>query len=67
MHDPTAASPAHRYERAPGGIGPDDSLKRLAAWVPPGSTVLELGPASGYFTRELRDALGCTCCRPFPS
>lgn len=60
MSDQPAATPAHRYERAPGGIGPDDSLKRLAAWVPPGSTVLELGPASGYFTRELREALGCT-------
>lgn len=60
MHDAKAAMPAHRYERAPGGIGPDDSLQRLAAWVAPGSTVLELGPASGYFTRRLRDGLGCT-------
>ena len=59
-HDHAAATRAHRYERAPGGIGPDDSLERLAAWVAPGSTVLELGPASGYFTRRLRAELGCT-------
>lgn len=60
MSDQPATTPAHHYERAPGGIGPDDSLTRLAAWVPPGSTVLELGPASGYFTRALHEALGCT-------
>jgi len=60
MSGTTPGPSAHRYERAPGGIGPDDSLQRLAAWVAPGSTVLELGPASGYFTRRLRDALGCT-------
>lgn len=58
--DHAAATRAHRYERAPGGIGPDDSLERLAAWLAPGSTVLELGPASGYFTRRLREELGCT-------
>lgn len=50
----------HRYVREPGGIGPDDSLRRLGEWVPRGATVLELGPASGYFTRHLREALGCT-------
>ena len=60
MSGTTPGPSAHRYERAPGGIGPDDSLQRLAAWVAPGSTVLELGPASGYFTRRLRDGLGCT-------
>lgn len=35
------------------------SLVRLARWVPPGATVLELGPASGYFTRHLGQELGC--------
>ena len=60
MPDITAPTPAHHYERTTAGIGPDDSLQRLAAWVPRGSTVLELGPASGYFTRQLREGLGCT-------
>ena len=36
-----------------------DSLAKLSRWVPAGTTVLELGPAAGYFTRHLRD-VGCT-------
>ena len=35
-----------------------DSLAKLARWVPVGATVLELGPATGYFTRHLRE-VGC--------
>ena len=35
------------------------SLARLARWVPERATVLELGPASGYFTRHLNQTLGC--------
>lgn len=52
--------PTHRYSRSLEGIGPDDSLRGLAAWVPHGATVLELGPASGYFSRYLREELECT-------
>ena len=36
----------------------DDSLAKLARWVPPGATVLELGAAAGYLTQHLA-ALGC--------
>jgi SAM-dependent methyltransferase len=36
-----------------------DSLARIARWVRPGSQVLELGPAAGYFTAHLHEA-GCT-------
>jgi len=36
-----------------------DSLAKLARWVRPGTTLLELGAASGYFTEHLA-ALGCT-------
>lgn len=36
------------------------SLIQLARWIPPGATVLELGPASGYFTRYMAESLGCT-------
>jgi len=36
-----------------------DSLAKLARWVRPGSTVLELGAATGYFTEHLH-AQGCT-------
>jgi 2-polyprenyl-3-methyl-5-hydroxy-6-metoxy-1,4-benzoquinol methylase len=36
-----------------------DSLAKLARWVRPGTTLLELGAASGYFTEHLA-TLGCT-------
>lgn len=36
-----------------------DSLAKLAQWVRPGATVLELGPAAGYFTEWLQ---GQGCC-----
>ena len=36
-----------------------DSLARLARWIRPGATVLELGPATGYFTEWLQGR-GCT-------
>lgn len=41
----------------PGG---DDSLARLLRRIPHGAIVLELGPATGYLSRYLREALGCT-------
>lgn len=50
--------PSHRYERQ-FDTDSGDSLARLARWVPPGSCVLELGPAQGYFTRYLHETLGC--------
>jgi len=51
-------APSHRYERQ-FDTDSGDSLARLARWVPPGSCVLELGPAQGYFTRHLHETLGC--------
>ena len=36
-----------------------DSLAKLARWIRPGSSVLELGAATGYFTEHLH-SLGCT-------
>lgn len=51
---------SHIYQRDLPGIGPDDSLRRLAEWIPAEATVLELGPATGYFTRYLAESLGCT-------
>jgi 2-polyprenyl-3-methyl-5-hydroxy-6-metoxy-1,4-benzoquinol methylase len=36
-----------------------DSLARLARWLAPGTTVLELGAAAGYFTEWMRGR-GCT-------
>ncbi len=49
----------HIYERKVDPEG-QDSLARIGRLVQPGSTVLELGPATGYFTRHLTEALGCT-------
>ena len=48
----------HFYKRDLDGEG-GRSLACLARWVPERATVLELGPASGYFTRHLKQALGC--------
>jgi len=39
--------------------GGADSLAKLARWVRPGSSVLELGAATGYFTEHLHTQ-GCT-------
>ena len=47
------------YERQIDPEG-DDSLARLLRRIPKGATVLELGPATGYFSRHLREVLGCT-------
>jgi 2-polyprenyl-3-methyl-5-hydroxy-6-metoxy-1,4-benzoquinol methylase len=48
----------HRYNRDLDNEG-GWSLARLARWVPERATVLELGPASGYFTRHLSEVRGC--------
>ena len=48
----------HRYERQFDTTS-GDSLAQLSEWVPAGSTVLELGPAGGYFTRHLQESLHC--------
>ncbi|MEA3334074.1 MAG: methyltransferase domain-containing protein [Pseudomonadota bacterium] len=51
----------HFYERIDDiDTSSDDSLAILARWMKPGSTVLELGPATGYFTKYLQQNLGCT-------
>lgn len=52
-------TPPHRYERR-FDTDSEDSLARLARWIPHGSCVLELGPAGGYFTSYLHDHLACT-------
>lgn len=50
---------SHRYVRE---FEPSsgNSLALLAKRIPAGATVLELGPAGGYFTRHLRENLNCT-------
>ncbi len=53
------ADPGHVYE-ASVRPGEDNALARLIPHVPPESVVLELGPATGYFTRYLTQELGCT-------
>jgi 2-polyprenyl-3-methyl-5-hydroxy-6-metoxy-1,4-benzoquinol methylase len=37
----------------------EDSLAKLARWIAPGTRVLELGAAAGYFTAHLA-SIGCT-------
>ena len=48
----------HQYQRVFDPTG-DDSLSMLARHVKPGTNILELGPATGYFTRYLHDELKC--------
>lgn len=50
---------SHQYSRNLEGDS-GESLRQLASWVRPGSLVLELGPANGYFTQFLTEQLGCT-------
>jgi len=50
---------AHVYQRV---VDPhvEDSLGKIARLVRRGSRVLELGPATGFLTRYLKESLGCT-------
>lgn len=50
---------SHRYSRQ---FDPSsgNSLALLAERIPAGATLLELGPAAGYFTQHLRENLDCT-------
>lgn len=50
---------SHQYNRV-FDAARQDSLSLLAQHIQPGTTVLELGPATGYFTRHLHDELKCT-------
>lgn len=49
---------SHIYQRE---VNPDsgDSLALIARRIPAGSTVLELGVATGYFSRFLTEEMGC--------
>lgn len=52
---------SHEYNRdLTQAIGPEDSLGRLFSWIPWGAKVLELGPARGYFTRQMATMRNCT-------
>lgn len=51
----------HEYDRdLTRAIGPEDSLGHLFSWIPWGARVLELGPARGYFTRQMATTRNCT-------
>jgi SAM-dependent methyltransferase len=49
----------HVYERAI-EENSEDSLGRIIRHIAPGSKVLELGPATGYLTRFLKEKKGCS-------
>lgn len=53
-----SAEAGHIYQREIESGG-EDSLSKIIAFIPPGSRVLELGPATGYLTRYLKENLGC--------
>ncbi|MCC6805881.1 MAG: glycosyltransferase [Deltaproteobacteria bacterium] len=50
---------AQSYDREVSENG-EDSLAKIARWIPPGSTVLDLGTGPGALGRYLRDAKRCT-------
>lgn len=56
------------YERII-SLDPNDSLTKIIRLIPPKSTVLELGPATGYLTRHLTEELECVvdCVEVSPS
>lgn len=55
---PAVHAGAERYEEI-FTRGISTTQRQTLAWVPPGSRVLELGCASGYMSRWLRDKKGC--------
>jgi 2-polyprenyl-3-methyl-5-hydroxy-6-metoxy-1,4-benzoquinol methylase len=56
---PAAPQPTSHYDRLVSKLGLSEVHLALLRRVPERSVVLELGPASGYLTRALRDR-GCT-------
>ncbi|PID40036.1 MAG: hypothetical protein CR984_05300 [Proteobacteria bacterium] len=54
----SVSAPPHVYERTIDVDG-DDSLAKIIRHIPAGSEVLELGPATGYLTRYMREQLEC--------
>lgn len=57
FNSPSDPNLLYRRQLDPAG---EDSLARLLRRIPAASRVLELGPATGYFTRYLKEELGCT-------
>ncbi|MBN1831473.1 MAG: methyltransferase domain-containing protein [Deltaproteobacteria bacterium] len=49
----------HLYRRDIDGES-DDSLSKVIRYIQPNQRVLELGPATGYLTRYLKEELGCS-------
>src|SRR4051812_39989270 len=56
---PKMASDATRYREAIETFGLSETHRKVIAWVPPGSSVLEVGCASGYIGKVLIDTKGC--------
>lgn len=50
---------AHVYRREIVAGDPEDSLTKIKKYIAPRTTVLELGPATGYLTRYLKEELDC--------
>ena len=57
--EPEEEDSEHLYHR---GIDAEseDSLSKIARYVRSNTSVLELGPATGYFTKHLKEKLGCS-------
>lgn len=55
---PESEQGEHIYQGATALTG-SDSLTLMTEQIRPGSTVLELGPATGYLTRHLKEKLDC--------
>lgn len=56
--DPRPLHLTHAYRRPPEHAA-QDSLAKIARMIRARATVLELGPATGYFTRYLTESLKC--------
>lgn len=57
--DNESASAIHIYKREAFFPQTEDSLTRLSAYIDQDSEILELGPATGYYTRYLAEEKNC--------
>lgn len=57
--EPEKEWPEHLYHRKI-NIESEDSLSKIVRYIQPNKTVLELGPATGYLTKHLKETLGCS-------
>jgi SAM-dependent methyltransferase/archaellum component FlaC len=57
--EPDEADSEHFYRRGI-DVESEDSLSKIARYIRSNKSILELGPATGYFTKHLKEKLSCS-------